>query len=218
MKNTLVIFLTLNFLLVNSLSKEQEATTATALSSENDQENEDLTTDSEIVDYDKPIEKSTNKSVSKKEKLIVLKELESKEEKDDIDDIPVNSNDAFHDVTNDITNKKSVDTNETKQTDSYNEDEDSEIEGTTFPPLLDSLNATLPSLSRMIDLAEEGQLDILNQTQTRRIILDLNSNEDFMGANDINRLSIEHDLDHGENDDTLETDLLQSPGTYINIC
>lgn len=91
------------------------------------------------------------------------------------------------------------------------EDEHSEIDSTTISPLFDSLNVTLPPLSRMIDLAEQGELDILNKTLPRRILIDMDTNEEIIGPNDIDRLLIDNDLD---NNDFIETDILSSPGAF----
>lgn len=88
------------------------------------------------------------------------------------------------------------------------EDEHSEIDS-TVTSLFDSLNVTLPPLSRMIDLAEQGELDILNKTLPRRILIDMDTNEDIIGPNDIHKLLIDNELD---NNDFIETDILSAPG------
>lgn len=91
------------------------------------------------------------------------------------------------------------------------EDEHSEIENlTTLTPLFDNPNITLPSLSRMIDLKEQGEFDILNNSQTRRILIDLNSNEEIIGPNDIDKLFIDNDLNL--DNEFIESDTLRSPG------
>ena len=90
-------------------------------------------------------------------------------------------------------------------------EEDSEIESTTVIPLFGGPNVTLPPLSRMIDLAEQGELDILNKTQPRRIQIDMDTNEEIIGPNDIDKLLIDNDLD---NDDFIEAEILSSPGLF----
>ena len=169
--------------------------------------NLETTTDSDVIEYERPINKFFNKGINQ----VIDKDINKL--KDNLKEDDHLENDEIEDLPDKNVPQKDRNVSDTIKTsnqtvDEY--DEHSEIESTTTTSLFDNLNVTLPSLSRMIDMAEEGKLDILNQTQPRRILIDLNSNEEIIGPNDINKLFIDNDFDNHD-----FTDLLSAPGNYI---
>lgn len=197
-----------------------EATTLNSLNGPN--------TDSDI-EYDKPVERSPTINGGQHETTIYsdnessLKSNASKDIKEDNfeDDIKIGDLNVEDLTVDDFRNNKD-DTNDedigdmNRSLDRYeiqndaSDDDHSEIEVTTLASIFDNINFTLPSLSRMIDMSEQGELDILNKTHPRRLLIDMDANEEIIVANDIDKLSIDNELNFDDQDDYLN--VLRAPG------